>query len=1204
MQNLHNTYHQASYRKHPAQNCHAQGNAGQGGYASAQRGSGQAACGAPQAAATHTAVAAASAAPSTPRKTHHLARIVAVALVALVISSVFAVSAFSKYVLTQSATAELQLTVSEYTINKSKMHTVMQSLATKPTTVKFVTGTSVPAGLTNLATTTVLSSTTAGIQEDDSSMIGVFQSGTTLYIAPMNTPAASDTTGAAATAANNTAVMYAPADSSAFMRGGVIAGKDTDDDSYTGLVYSLEEIDFANLDTTRVEKLNEAFSRLAKLTTLTNFNKVTTANVTNMSDMFFSAIALTSVDVSGFNTSKVTDMSYMFQSCSELTSISGLENFNTTNVTNMAAMFQYCPALESLNLSSFNTSKITNMNIMFTGCYKLAEVTLGKDFVWLNGTSTGGPLPTPSSSYIAGATGMWYDTTTGDDYTPTTLAGVTRTETRTYTAVPGYYIDKTKMWAQLKALSNKPSALKFVKGNDSNVTSLTNLYSAGIQDNTKQSGKIAIYQSSDNSTVYIAPADKTNSINAMYTPEDCAYFLDGSSSYTNLGSNLTTIDCTNLDTSKTTAMNVMFYRQNAAKTINVSSFDTGKVTNMAGMFSECWALENISVTNFSTSNVTGMQNLFRSNKALKSIDLSSFDTSKVTTMYAMFINCEALTSLDLSNFNTAKVSTMESMFDTCKALTSLDVSSFTGSAVTTTYRMFYDCSVLPTITLTNFETTSALNTTASMFAGCNALTSLTLSSSFNTSGVTTMASMFSNCGVLPSVNVSMFNTANVENMQGMFFQCYKLASLDVSNFNTSKVTAMATMFYKDSSLTNLNLSNFNTGAVTTMVNMFNGCSGLTSLDVSSFTGTSLTSMTGMFSGCSSLTSLDLSNFNTPNYTSTNFANGPFTGCSKLQSITLSGDFKFMPASSSTTSATSYLPTPSSTYITGADGNWYDTVTGTGYTPANQATYHNNLNATRTYVAVFKTYTIDKSKMWAALTALTTKPSTINFVKGSEVPSGATNMYTAGIQDSSSTGTIGVFQSGSTVYIAPTESYDGWSRLYAPTECFEFLDLKSHAGFTNYTLETVDLSNLDTSKVTSNMGWFFEYNRALTSIKFGEYFDTSNVTGMFGMFHQCSALTELDISMFNTAKVTGMRCMFDQCTNLKTIYVSSSFVTTNVTSSDTMFTSSTKLVGGKGTTYNESYLDKTYARIDGGTSSPGYFTEKSQREGQQLFSAII
>lgn len=42
----------------------------------------------------------------------------------------------------------------------------------------------------------------------------------------------------------------------------------------------------------------------------------------------------------------------------------------------------------------------------------------------------------------------------------------------------------------------------------------------------------------------------------------------------------------------------------------------------------------------------------------------------------------------------------------------------------------------------------------------------------------------------------------------------------------------------------------------------------------------------------------------------------------------------------------------------------------------------------------------------------------------------------------------------------------------------------------------------------------------------------------------------------------------------------------------MFSNTTNLVGGAGTVYDSTKTDKTYARIDGGTSSPGYFTLKN------------
>lgn len=68
-------------------------------------------------------------------------------------------------------------------------------------------------------------------------------------------------------------------------------------------------------------------------------------------------------------------------------------------------------------------------------------------------------------------------------------------------------------------------------------------------------------------------------------------------------------------------------------------------------------------------------------------------------------------------------------------------------------------------------------------------------------------------------------------------------------------------------------------------------------------------------------------------------------------------------------------------------------------------------------------------------------------------------------------------------------------------------------------------------------------------------------------------------------------MFEKATNLKTIYVSNKFDVSKVTNSTSMFLDCTNLVGGAGTKYNSTKVDKTYARIDGGTSSPGYFTAK-------------
>ena len=139
--------------------------------------------------------------------------------------------------------------------------------------------------------------------------------------------------------------------------------------------------------------------------------------------------------------------------------------------------------------------------------------------------------------------------------------------------------------------------------------------------------------------------------------------------------------------------------------------------------------------------------------------------------------------------------------------------------------------------------------------------------------------------------------------------------------------------------------------------------------------------------------------------------------------------------------------------------------------------------------------------------------------------------------------------------------------------------------------TLDISNFDTSNVTS-MGSMFHISQATILDVSG--FNTSKVTNMYNMFASSKAVT-LDVSSFDTSNVTNMGYMFNNANNLKTIYVSSKFNIDTVTSSTNMFYGCTSLVGGSGTKYNSNYIDKTYARIDGGTSNPGYFTDIADKD---------
>ena len=140
------------------------------------------------------------------------------------------------------------------------------------------------------------------------------------------------------------------------------------------------------------------------------------------------------------------------------------------------------------------------------------------------------------------------------------------------------------------------------------------------------------------------------------------------------------------------------------------------------------------------------------------------------------------------------------------------------------------------------------------------------------------------------------------------------------------------------------------------------------------------------------------------------------------------------------------------------------------------------------------------------------------------------------------------------------------------------------------LTSLDLSSFNTKKV-ANMYAMFYNCRNLTSLDLSS-FNTANVTDMGNMFGSCLSLTSLNLGSFNTNKVTNMHSMFLWCTSLNTVYVGSGWSTENVTESNSkrMFETCNALVGDKGTTFDANHIDKAYARIDGGNSSPGYFTD--------------
>ena len=130
------------------------------------------------------------------------------------------------------------------------------------------------------------------------------------------------------------------------------------------------------------------------------------------------------------------------------------------------------------------------------------------------------------------------------------------------------------------------------------------------------------------------------------------------------------------------------------------------------------------------------------------------------------------------------------------------------------------------------------------------------------------------------------------------------------------------------------------------------------------------------------------------------------------------------------------------------------------------------------------------------------------------------------------------------------------------------------------LASLDLFSFDTSKVTS-VYRMFEGCSSLASLDLSS-FDTSSVTSMSSMFCNCSSLASLDVSSFDTSKVTSMYCMFQGCSSLASLDLSS-FDTSNVTDMSSMFRECSSLKSLNVTSFDTCKVTSMFAMFNSCTS---------------------
>ena len=1014
---------------------------------------------------------------------------------------------------------------------------------------------------------------------------------------------------------------------------------------------NLGSLDLSHFNTSKVTDIRGMFNNCSSLTSL-DVSSFNTSKVTELDYVFYGCRGLTKLDLSSFNTSQVTRMNVMFYGCYNLQTIYAGEGWSTAAVIYSTDMFANCrnliggqgtfydadhvdKAYAHLDGGPSNPGYFTDKNaIEAYACYNELSKTLTFYYDTLRGTRTGTTynmpgLNTPTwytdGSY-ANVTKVVFDPSFAD-YRPTytygwfqsmykleSITGMSYLNTenvidmrymfRYCTALTSLDVSHfntskvTKMGSMFWNCSGLTS-LDLSSFNTSKVTDMASMFSNSIN-------LTAIYVGSGWSTAAVTNSTDmfktcTNLVGGQGTTYDASHVdkayahLDGGPSnpgyfttagtqayacYTPSNTTLTFYYDTERSSRTGTTYDLntgdrhpQWYNDNTCRYVTLVKFDASfanarPTTTHEWFYCMQYLLSITGLNNLNTSMVTNMNGMFGYCSLLPSLDLSSFNTSKVTDMGFMFGYCINLTSLDLSRFNTSKVTTMYSMFANCSSLRTITVGSdWSTAAVTNSPNMFNNDTNLVGGQGTTYDANHVDKAYAHIDGGPSN------PGYFTAAGTEAYA-----CYTPSNTTLTFYHDTQRSSRPGTTYDLNTGENdvgwkTDGTNANVTQVifdpsfagarpkTTYLWFYLMGNLQTITGIEYLNTSEVTNMAHMFNSCSKLTSIDMSGFNTSKVTEMRIMFYNCSGLTSLDLSSFNTSNVTS---MFNMFGNCSSLRTIYVGNGWS---TAAVTNSASMFA---SCTSLVGGQGTTYDASN-----PKDKTYAHIDGGPSNPGY-----FTAEGAQPWTepeAYACYTPESTTLTFYHDNQRGSRPGTTYDLNT-DSDNPGWITDAINANVTQVVFDPSFAN----ARPTSTFNwFYEMKNLL-----TIEGIEY--LNTSEVTRMSQMFYKCEK-LASLDVSHW-NTSKVTTMWYMFGGSKALASLDMSSFNTSKVTSMGYMFYNCNSLHTIYVGEGWSTAAVTTSASMFASCTNLVGGQGTTYNASHVDKAYAHIDGGPSNPGYFTE--------------
>ena len=507
--------------------------------------------------------------------------------------------------------------------------------------------------------------------------------------------------------------------------------------------------------------LSQFFAGLTNLETITGLEYLNTANVTNMTALFYNCRKLTSLDLSNFNTAKVTDMEFMFRDCSNLKTIYASENFITAAVTYSNSMFASCNSLSGD--IDWSDKAVDKTYAKIDGGYfrdkaydnrpwvKYADGTLtfrcgykkilGENEYELN---SGENRPEWFTHYFETSKVVFEASFV--NARPTSCYAWFR-NFKNLTQIEGIENLNTENVTSMSSMFDSCSALislDVTNFNTANVTDMSYMFyccyklkEIYVSDKFVTDDVISsVYMfmgcnslSGDIDWTSDKATDKTYAKTAGGYFRDKAYdnrpwvkYADGTLTF--LYGYKKTLGENEYELNSGTHLPAWYGKSgNVTKAVFDASFANARPTSCYSWFCDFGNLKQIEgIENLNTTNVTEMASMFYGCSQLTSLDVTHFNTENVVHMENMFINCSSLASLDVTHFNTENVANMGSMFDGCSSLTSLDVTNFNTENVVWIMKIFKGCSALTTIYVSDkFVMAKVDDESVDMFKDCTNL---------------------------------------------------------------------------------------------------------------------------------------------------------------------------------------------------------------------------------------------------------------------------------------------------------------------------------------------------------------------------------------------------------------------------------------------------------------------------------------------------